>query len=266
MGDHMKKMIIIILIFSLSIASCTVNQEDKLDLDNMPNTNNSGENHQENKSLNMTDVQKENITDNQDEQERIKEYPIQLKLEKLDDSVKLTWTKYQGDYTFSSYKVSRSVSDSNPQYPGHTLRETIPDINKTEYIDNLPEPGISYYVVTALGPFNEKTFSNPVMVEFPNPKETPDQDIKLDAEYTDNGVELRWDEYNGDFLFYKVEWTTKHPYPKYPDDTTIATIAYVNQTEYTHINPDPGLNYYAVTIIRPDRSRFTSERASVEIK
>lgn len=195
----------------------------------------------------------------------ILEYPIQLNLEKLENSVKLTWTKYNGDYEFASYKISRSVIDSIPYYPGHTLRKTISNIDELEYIDSLPEGGVSYYVVTALGPLNEKTHSNPVMVEFPNPKETPDQDIKLTATNTKDGVLLKWDKYNGDFLFYKVVWTVDHPNPKYPDDSTIATIAYVNQTEYLHTRAKTGMNYYAVTVVRPYKTKFTSERASVNI-
>lgn len=253
----MKKEAIFVFLLILVLSSCTKNI------------------FQDNIEENPIDVIEENLTEpvitdtevNEEIQEiNLDEYPIQLSLEKIENSVKLTWTKYKGDYEFTSYKISRSVIDSNPYYPGHSLRKTIVDINETEYIDTLPERGISYYVVSAIGPLNEKTHSNPVMVEFPNPKETPDQDIVLNAVETKEGVMLTWNKYVGEFLFYKVVWTTDHPYPKYPDDSTIATIAYVNQTEYLHTKPDSGMNYYAVTIVRPYKSRFTSQRASVEIK
>lgn len=216
-----------------------------------------------------TETEEINSEDIQDAQVKeiidLTEYPIQLTFEKSENSVKLSWTKPSEEFEFVSYKVSRSVTDSNPVYPGNTLRKTIVNIDELEYVDTLPEEGISYYVVTALGPFNEKIHSNPVMVEFPNSKETPDQDIKIIATNTDKGVLLNWDKYEGDFLFYKIVWTTDHKNPKYPDDSTIATIAYVNETEYLHLIPEPGLNYYAVTVVRPNKSRFTSESASVNI-
>ena len=71
---------------------------------------------------------------------------------------------------------------------------------------------------------------------------------------------------NGNFLFYKIVTTTDHSYPKYPDDDTIKTIAYQNETSFIDINPEEGLNYYAVTIVRPDKTRFTSERVSIKIE
>jgi len=200
------------------------------------------------------------------EEELIELYELDLEVEQTDNSVMLTWTKYQGDMAFASYKISRSVIDSNPQYPGHSLRKTIANINETTYTDLLPEPGISYYVVSVLSPLKEKVHSNPVKVDFPNPKETPDQEIKLTAEKVEEGVLLEWDRYNGEFLFYKIVTTTNHPYPKYPDDDTIKTVAYQNETSFIDINPEEGLNYYAVTVVRPDKTRFTSERASIEIK
>jgi len=190
-------------------------------------------------------------------------YDITLTAKQTNNTVELTWTKYEGD--FKAYKVSRSVINSNPQYPGHRLRKTIPYVNETTYIDKLPAPGISYYVVTALTPLNEKTHSNPVKVEFPNPYETPDQDISLTAEKTEDGVKLEWTMYDGDFLFYKIVRTKDHPYPKYPDDSAIKTIAYKNITTYLDTRPEEGINYYAVTIVRPDKTRFTSQRASVII-
>ena len=190
-------------------------------------------------------------------------YDITLTAIKNNNSVELFWTKYSGE--FKSYKVSRSVIHSNPQYPGHRLRKTIPYVNETTYIDLLPAPGISYYVVSAIDNLNKAAHSNPIKVEFPNPGETPDQEIELTAKKTEQGVLLEWTRYDGDFLFYKIVRTMDHPYPKYPDDKTIKTIAYQNITTYLDTKMDSGLNYYAVTIIRPDKTRFTSKRASVEI-
>jgi hypothetical protein len=188
---------------------------------------------------------------------------ITLTAQKTDNSVILTWTKYSGP--FKSYKVVRAVTNANPSYPGYSLVKTIVNENETTFTDIRPENGISYYAITALGPYNEKTNSNPVKVEFPDPRETPDQEITLTAELTEKGVQLSWSPYNGAFLFYKIVRTTDHPYPKYPDDSTIETIGYVNQTTYLDTKPEKGVNYYAVTIIRPDKSKFTSSRASVTV-
>lgn len=259
----MKKIMILIMILIVFLTACS-NQKMDTELDQG----------NEDEIIIEDELNPESIEDNVgdtneiggfDEEIDLSKYSIQLTLEKLENSVKLVWTKPSEEFEFVSYKISRSVTDSNPVYPGNTLRKTIANIDETEYLDNLPEEGISYYVVTAIGPLNEKIHSNPVVVEFPNTKETQDQDIKLTAISTDNGVLLNWNKYEGDFLFYKLVWTTDHKFPKYPDDSTISTIAYVNETEYLHLRPETGMNYYAVTVVRPNKSRFTSERASVNI-
>ena len=202
-------------------------------------------------------------TPEETEEEVEEQYEILLTTVQTNDTVELSWTKFEGE--FKAYKVSRSVIHSNPQYPGHRLRKTIPYVNETTYVDTLPARGRSYYVVTALTPLNEKIHSNAVKIEFPNPQETPDQDISLTAEKTEDGVKLEWTRYDGEYLFYKIVRTTDHPYPKYPDDDTIETIAYQNITSYLDPRPEEGINYYAVTIVRPDRTRFTSQRANIEI-
>ncbi|MBT3720177.1 hypothetical protein HN789_03430 [archaeon] len=270
----MKKALLIVLMLSILITACSTEEYDPFD---ELTTDELEENQDINDSENVEEEFDEELYEEggpldeltYEEDQQMKDslkYPIQLSLEKTDSSVKLTWTVYEGDHEFASYKVSRSVTDANPTYPGQSLRKTITDINETSYEDVLPEEGISYYVISAISPLNEKTHSNPVKVEFPNLKETPDQEISLTVVKTEDGVQLNWDKYNGDFLFYKVVWTTDHPFPKYPDDSAKATIAYVNQTEYLHLTPDPGVNYYAVTIVRPDKSRFTSSRAEIIIE
>lgn len=197
------------------------------------------------------------------EEELEEQYDITLTAVKTEDTVELSWTKYEGD--FKSYKVSRSVIHSNPQYPGHRLRKTIPYADEITYVDLLPADGISYYVVTALTPLNEKIHSNAVKIEFPYTQETPDQEISLTVEKTEDGVKLEWTRYDGEFLFYKIVRTIDHPFPKYPDDNTIKTIGFQNITSYLDPRPEEGINYYAVTIVRLDKTRFTSERVSVDI-
>ncbi len=189
---------------------------------------------------------------------------ITLTAEVIDNQVQLTWTPFKGD--FKAYKVERSVTKTEPKYPSDELVETIADVSETSVIDKDPYGGFSYYGVTVLGPFNEKYYSNFVTVELPSFKETPDQEIQIVAELTEDGVLLTWDEYLGDFLFYKVAWTQDHPYPKYPDDKTLTTIAYANQTSYLDTRYKTGMNYYAVTVIRPDKTRFTSLRTIIDIK
>ena len=186
-----------------------------------------------------------------------------LKADVVGNTVELSWSQYTGE--FKAYKITRSILNSNPQYPEKELIKTIPYIDQTTFIDEEPEPGVSYYVVTALDPLNRKTHTNPVSVELPNPYETPDQEISLTAEKTEQGVLLTWTRYDGNFLQYKIVRTQDHPFPKYPDDDLIRTVPYQNTTTMVDYAPEPGLNIYAITIIRPDKTRFTSERASITI-
>ena len=74
---------------------------------------------------------------------------------------------------------------------------------------------------------------------------------------------MKWTEYGGEFLQYKIVRSVKNPLPKYPNDRLIKTIPFVDTTEYLDILAEPGINYYAVTIIRPDKSKFTSNPVSI---
>lgn len=186
---------------------------------------------------------------------------IVLSAQIIGSNVQLTWNQYSGE--FKAYKVTRSIIHSNPQYPEESLLKTLPYIDQTTFLDETPEEGISYYVVTALGPLNQKTHSNPVSVEMPDPDETPDQEIALSAEKTDQGILLTWTRYEGEFLQYKIVKSQDHLFPKYPDDKLIKTIPYRNTTTFLDIKPETGLNVYAVTIIRPDNTKFTSTRVSI---
>ncbi|MBU0757329.1 MAG: hypothetical protein KKF44_04635 [Nanoarchaeota archaeon] len=207
-------------------------------------------------------------TEDIDEETASDDYEFTLTLEKTDDSVKLTWTPFSGEFEvggFENYKVIRSITNADPTYPGESLLKTIVDINETEYVDRLPEAGISYYRVAAIGEYKQKFHTNVESTEFPHPKETPDQDITLVAEKAENGVLLKWTRYDGEFLQYKVVMSTDHPYPKYPDDRTLETVPFQNITSYTDLTPESGTSYYAVTVIRPDRSRFTSKRVMITV-
>ncbi|MBN2422852.1 hypothetical protein JXB41_06500 [Candidatus Woesearchaeota archaeon] len=255
----------ILLICLIFISSCKqeiqpVNEEEKKETEEISNIEIPEE--EETKEAEDIPVKTEEneIAEEMPEEEENK---FTLTAEKTDSSVELSWSEFPGE--FKSYKVIRSITNANPAYPGDTFLKTIPYQDETEYIDTDPEKGISYYAVVALGPLNEKTYSSIATVEFPNSDETPDQEITLAAEKTEQGVLLKWDKYEGDFIYYKIVHTTKHPYPKYPDDTTIKTIPYADVTEFIDINPEQGLNYYGITIVRPDRSRFTSKRVSIII-
>jgi hypothetical protein len=173
----------------------------------------------------------------------------------------LVWTKH--DVDFKGYKIVSSTTTSSPEYPTDNLVKTIGYADTTTFTDPAPDGGVSYYRVVAIDSLGGKTRSNVAKVELPNTKETPDQELNLKAEKTDSGVMLSWDKYEGKFLFYKVVWTTMHPDPKYPDDKTLTTIAYVDQTTYTATKIEPGVNYYAITVVRPDKTRFTSNRVSI---
>ncbi len=276
----MKKYVAIMLLIMLLVYGCTT-QVDIVHEDTQPETTEDVSDEEEIVDQEVEEREREEpeIWENETIQEEESEqdlsgYDIVLTAEKMEDSVELSWTRFEGDFDFKYYKVVRSLIREKPEYPTLGTRDnpaeedliaTIINRNQTTFTDTKPEGGVSYYAVTAVGIYNEKIHSNPIVMEFPDPKETPDQDIKLTAIKTEEGVELSWTKYEGDFLFYKVVWTNAHPYPKYPADNTIETIPYVNTTNFLDINPEPGINYYAVTIVRPDKSRFTSQRASVFI-
>ena len=261
-----KLFLIILLVLTLIIGCVPLGKEGGIDPWKVDETTEEESQEEVEESEDIIEEEQEEVVEETEEpEEEVEEqFEIILTAVQTNDTVELSWTKYEGE--FKAYKVSRSVIHSNPQYPGHRLRKTIPYVNETSYVDTLPAGGRSYYVVTALTPLNEKIHSNAVKIEFSNQQETPDQDISLTAKKTEDGIELEWTRYDGDFLFYRIVRTVDHPYPKYPDDDTVGTVAYQNITSFLDPRPEEGINYYAVTIVRPDKTRFTSERASVNVE
>lgn len=178
--------------------------------------------------------------------------------EKKDNTIILSWNPYEGE--FKSYKIIKSTTDPRPRYPGSDLLATISNINKTTYTDDSPEPGINYYAVAVLYGVNEKKTSNVVSFEFPDPKEKAGNEIDFNIEKANNAAVLSWTIYDGtDLLYYKIVKSETNPMPKYPNDNSIAAIANASQTNYLDYSVKPGIKYfYAVTVVRKDGTRYTS--------
>ena len=248
-----QKYIILSILALILILGCAKVAEEKISDNNKADTTNKDN----------TDLIDNNPTDEINVPKETTE--LILTAEKQSDgSVKLSWNEFSGDFLL--YKIVRAVDDATPTYPSNGFIETISDVKTTNYVDRQPYGGISYYSVAVVKPLNQYLQSNPVTIEFPDPDEvTPDQEITVSVEKTTDGIQISWNQYNGDFLQYKVVRSQDNPNPKYPKDRLLKTIPYVEQNSYLDRTVKSGVNYYAVTIMKKDNTKFTTRAVEIEV-
>ncbi|MFH2020489.1 MAG: hypothetical protein ABIJ34_03690 [archaeon] len=252
----MKK-ILLALTLILFVISCTLQQETA---QKIPAEDNNTQ--PEYVPVEDTPVETIPATTSPEVSETVEDTPLKLTVSTQSGIPLLTWSPFEGN--FRNYVVLKSIVSATPDYPGEDSIKTIWKSDVTSYTDPDPDGGITYYRVIAVDNLMKIYKSNIVMSEMPDPKETPDQELNLRAEKNGTGYLLSWDEYTGDFKQYIVVSAIKHPYPKYPDDILEKTIPFVHVTSYV-VYPKPGANYYAVSVIRSDKTKFTSNRVLVEV-
>ncbi len=254
-----KKIILAILVVFIFVSGCTSNLP--IGSNNLP-ADNSVPNEDIKPDTGKDTARTDTIVEVpiEDKPELTEQFSVTLKAEKTGGKVKLIWTPYPGKFT--SYKIMRSTTDPNPKYPGAELIKTIPSANETSYIDSRPEAAVNYYSVGVVADLNKGDMSNVVSVEFADSREKQGNTITLEAVKTPDGVNLTWnayDESGSKLMYYKVVRSDTNPNPKYPIDTGISAIPYVEKTSYLDRGTDLGKTYYyAITVVRKDMTRYSS--------
>lgn len=91
--------------------------------------------------------------------------------------------------------------------------------------------------------------------------------LVLKTEISDGCVKLKWTPYpNSDLKYYKIVRSATNEDPKYPEDGYISVITSRLDNTYTDCNPNDGINYYGITIVKTDGNKEYTNPVSVTVE
>jgi len=88
-------------------------------------------------------------------------------------------------------------------------------------------------------------------------------DLKFEAHLENGGVVTSWEEWNHDFMWYKLSRSQSNANPIYPEDGAIFWSTVATETTFFDVDPPHGKSFYRVCAITHAKERFCSNVVAI---
>lgn len=116
----------------------------------------------------------------------------------------------------------------------------------------------------SLLPFSAQAETSEYIESFSEPVLTPSLEFK--AHLIDGNVEMNWETWEGDFLWYKVIRSQENPDPVFPEDGYMYYTNEQEKQEYIDRAPLGGKTYYRICVITPEKERYCSNVVPIDTR